>query len=172
MVRRTRILAGAVLAAALVVLSLIGHGAEPADGYVAQAAMADLFAIESARIAVERADSDGVREFARKAAEDHAEALRRLGEAAAASRPPIAVPDALDPARAELIARLRGAGADFDGLYLDLQMKASVAALALHRAYAKSGDAPALRTLADEATAVIQAHLEHLRMLAGATQPA
>lgn len=170
---RMRVLAGALAAAMLACLAALTPAAATTEGYVEQAALSDLLAIETARIAVERADSDGVREFARQALADRTETLRWLREATAAGQPPLAVPQALDPARAALVAQLRDvAGPDFDRRYLDIQIRTGAATVALHQAYAQGGPVAALRALAGESARVVQAHVEHLLMLAGAVQPA
>lgn len=172
MANRMRVLAGVVVAAVLAVLAFAAPAAATTAAYVEQAALADLLAIETARIAIERAESDAVKEFARQAVTDRAETLRRLREAAGAVQPPVPVPETLDPARAALVAQLRAAGPEFDRLFLDLQIRTGAATVALHRAYAEAGDTPALRAQADEAARLVQAHVEHLLMVAGTVQPA
>src|SRR5947209_7616289 len=59
-------------------------------------------------------------------------------------------------------------GADFDKAYLQAQVTAHQAALAIHTGYAQRGDREALRQAAGAAVPIVQMHLDRVRMLAGA----
>jgi putative membrane protein len=137
------------------------------DAYVGAAAAGDLFEIQSAALAQQRAQSQAVRDYAQTMIADHAETTRRLTAAAqSVAISPLA--PALLPMQARMMDRLRsaGSGAAFDRVYLDQQVQAHEAALALHSRYAADGDTPQLRTVAAAAVTVVQGHLDRVRQLA------
>lgn len=137
------------------------------DAYVGMAAAGDLFEIQSAQIALQRAEAPAVRDFAQMMVADHGNTTRQL--AAAAQRVAIGpLAPALLPAQARMLDRLRaaGSGAAFERVYLDQQVEAHRIALALHSNYAANGDTPELRTVAAAAVPVVQAHLDRVRQLA------
>jgi putative membrane protein len=138
------------------------------DAYVGMAAASDLFEIRSAELARQRAQSQAVRDWAQMIIADHNETTRRLASAArAVAISPLA--PALLPMQARMMDRLSaaGSGAAFERLYLDQQVQAHRAALALHSAYAENGDTPQLRAVAAAAVPVVRGHLERVRQLAG-----
>jgi putative membrane protein len=83
--------------------------------------------------------------------------------ATAAGTPPS---PSLMPMQAEMISQLQGEnGAGFDQLYLRQQVQAHEMALALHQNYARNGDTPTLRTVAQAAVPIVRQHLDRARSL-------
>ena len=133
--------------------------------YVQRAGAADLYEIQSSEIALRRARRPAVREMARMLIRDHRRTTAEVGQAARADRVPI-IPGRLEPAQRNMIRQLERAGPTmFDRLYVNQQVSAHSQALALHRGYARTGDARALRRVATGAVPVIQGHLAHARRL-------
>ena len=96
---------------------------------------------------------------------DHRRTTAEVTAAARADGVPVRAP-VLEPAQRNMIRQLeRARPAMFDRLYLNQQVGAHSQALALHRGYARSGDARALRRVANNAVPVIQGHLAHARRL-------
>jgi putative membrane protein len=138
------------------------------DAYVGMAAASDLFEIQSAQLAQQRAQSAAVRDFAQMMVADHTDTTRQLTAAAqSVGIGPLA--PALLPMQARMMDQLRaaGSGAAFERIYLDQQVQAHQMALALHSNYAQNGDTPQLRTVASAAVPIVQAHLDRVRQLAG-----
>jgi len=138
------------------------------DAYVGMAAAAYLFEVQSAELALQRAQAPAVRGFAQRIIADHGNSTRQLTAAAqAVGIWPLA--PALLPMQARMMDRLRaaGSGAAFERLYLDQQVQAHQMALAAHSRYAQDGDTPQLRAVASAAVPVVQAHLDRVRQLAG-----
>lgn len=138
------------------------------DAYVGMAAASDLFEIQSSQLALSRAQSPAVRDFAQMMVADHTNTTRQLTAAAqAAGMGPIA--PALLPMQARMMDQLRaaGSGAAFERVFLDQQVQAHQMALALHSNYGKNGDTPLLRAVALAAMPVVQAHLDRVRQMAG-----
>jgi putative membrane protein len=133
--------------------------------FVAMAGASDLYEIESSRLALQKARSKGVRDFARMMIDHHQMTTQKVTTAArsAGLNPP---PPALIPMQAQMLDQLRSAAAgDFDRTYLGQQRTAHEKALALHRNYAANGDTPALRSVANEAVPIVSGHLDRVRTL-------
>jgi putative membrane protein len=132
--------------------------------YVEMAAASDLFEIQSSQLAVTRAQSPAIRQFAQMLIEHHTMSTRQLTAAATAAGTPPS--PRLMPMHAEMISQLQGAnGAEFDRMYLRQQVPAHEMALALHSNYARNGDTPTLRTVAAAAVPIVRQHLERARSM-------
>ncbi len=134
--------------------------------YVAKASAADLYEIESSRIAVHRARRPAVREFAQMLVADHNRTTAQVTAAARADgiNPP---PPALEPAQRTMIRQLSRVGAQgFDRAYVNQQVIAHQQALSLHRNQARGGSGNDLRRVAAAAVPVIEGHLAQARRLA------
>jgi len=133
-------------------------------GYVTNAAIGDLYEIQSSQLALQRSQSQGVRAFAQQMIADHtmtSNQLRPLAQQAGVS-----VPSALDARRQEMMQNLQSASADdFDDRYIDQQTAAHQEALTLHRGYADRGDNAQLRTLAGQVAPRVEQHLQHIQQL-------
>ena len=145
------------------------RGAPPSRAaltYVAKAGAADLYEIESSRIALRRARRPAVREFAQMLIADHSRTTAQVAAAARADGidPP---PPMLEPAQRTMIRQLSRAGNQgFDQAYLNQQVTAHQQALSLHRNQARSGAGDDLRRVAAAAVPVIEGHLSQARRLA------
>ena len=130
--------------------------------YVAQAASIDLFAIRSSELALVRARSAGVRDFATRMIAAHQGTSAQLS--LARRRLNLLPPASMLPQQQAMYDELETAG-DFDAAYLRLQRAVHGAALALHGSYAANGTSPTLRLVAQNAAAVERSHLDMLRRL-------
>ncbi|WP_260600132.1 DUF4142 domain-containing protein [Sphingomonas endolithica] len=128
----------------------------------------DIFEISSSQIALQRSQSPDVRRYAVMLIQHHTLTTNQALAAAktAGMLPPTPV---LQPDERDQITRLIAVdAAGFDREYLSQQVPAHEAALALHQAYAQSGDTPQLRTVAQGAVPIVTGHLEEARKLLGA----
>ncbi|MDB5662408.1 MAG: hypothetical protein JWM38_744 [Sphingomonas bacterium] len=140
--------------------------ANTADAYVPNAAIGDMYEIESSRLAVEKSQSAGVKAFAQQMITDHTATTAKLKETLASANLAITPPTALDARRQGMIDNLKAASAaDFDKTYLDQQTAAHREAVTLHSGYAEDGENPALKQLAAATTPKIQHHLEMVQKL-------
>lgn len=138
----------------------------PAIVYVAKAGAADLYEIESSRLALRRARRPEVREFAQMLIADHTRTSAEVMAAARADglRP---APPMLEPSQRTMIRQLSRVGAGgFDRAYMNQQVVAHQQALTLHRNYARRGVGNDLRRVAGAAVPVIEGHLAQARRLA------
>lgn len=133
--------------------------------FVAKAGASDLYEIQSSQLALQKSRSEDVRRFAQMMIDHHTKTTQQV--AAAAKEAGMAPsPPKLEPAQAEMIAKLRSLSGDaFDRTYLTQQRTAHQQALALHSAYAERGDKPQLRKAASAATPIVQRHLTELESM-------
>jgi putative membrane protein len=140
-----------------------------AGDYARQAALGDMYEIQSSKLAETRATSPEVKKFARQMVTDHTGTTNALKAALASANVPATPPTSLDPRRADMLRQLQGAsGPAFDQMYVQQQMTAHEEALALHSSYAKGGDTPPLRTLASQTAQKVQSHIDMLRRMQAA----
>ena len=133
-----------------------------AADYVAAAASIDLYEIRSSELALTRASSPRLREFARMMLADHGGTSAQLS--LAGRRLNLVPPAVMRPAQQALFEELSATG-DFDAVYRRQQMAVHQQALALHRNFAARGESPTLRPVAANAAAVVDRHLRQLRAL-------
>lgn len=138
------------LAALLLVgtLALRAQPALPAQDFVNQTAIANMFGVESATLALQKTSSPAIKDFAHRLADDHATAtstLRRI----TAKRSDIALPDRPDGKHLDLLRDLADKqGADFDKAYVAAQRRSHQDAAALMERYASEGSDPELKSFA------------------------
>ncbi len=141
--------------------------AAPTDaaGYVAQAGAADLFEIESSKIALEKSQNKAVRDFGQMMIDQHQKSTADIK--AAAQKAGVTVqPPALMANQQQMLEEIKAADAgSFDSVYVRNQRMAHNAALALHQGYARNGDTPALKETASAVAKVVQEHIDHLASL-------
>ena len=146
-------------------------GANTVDAYVPNAAMADMYEIMGADIAIERSQNAEVKRLATMIKTDHTDASNKFKAILQGMSPPMTPPTGLDQRRQGLIDNLRSAGAaDFDKVYLDQQIAAHNEALTLHRGFSDNTDAAPLAAHARSVVPKIEAHLrtaEQLKASAG-----
>lgn len=139
-----------------------------AETYVQQAAMSDLFEIQSGRLALEQTASDQTRKFAQMMVDDHTKSSQNLKAAVGRVGANFVVPAALDAEHQGMLDRLASArDSSFDREYMNQQMTAHRKALALHQSYYASGDDAALREFAQKVIPVVQKHHDRLQSDAG-----
>lgn len=128
-------------------------------GYMAQAAASDLFEIESAQLALAKAQRPDVRAYAEMILRDHSLSAAHLADAAqrAGWSPPSGN---LEYGQQVMLNELEHAGLQTaDGLFVSQQIAAHKRAYELHRTYAQIGDSPELREFASVAAPTVEQHL-------------
>jgi putative membrane protein len=123
-----------------------------------------MFEIRSSELALQKSQTDAVKEFAQMMITDHTAASKNL--MAAAKQDGVAVPAEMADKHAAQVKALESAepGA-FDAAYLDAQLAGHKEALALMTGFAKDGEAAALKAHAQKTAPVVQTHLEHVEQL-------
>jgi len=140
--------------------------ASTAQGFLARAALSDMYEIAASQLVLERTQNADVRRYAQMMVQDH---TRTSNEAQAAARTEsiaFTAPTALDARRQGLVQQLRGEdGADLDERYIEQQVAAHEEALALMREYASGGDNAALKAWATRTAPMIENHLQMARAM-------
>jgi putative membrane protein len=147
---------GAAMAGAPTMLS------EASRHYAMMTASANMLEVEKSRVALQRANSPVVRQFAQMMIDDHGRMLREA-EPVMRSLGIDPMQLGMAPQHRALLQRVQNApAADFDRVYHEVQVNAHQESLMLQRGYAANGDNPQLRALAMQAVPVIERHLAHL----------
>jgi putative membrane protein len=135
--------------------------------YLREAAIADMFGVESGKLALDKASREEVRQFARLTIDQRSAGLRKLRDMTSSAQLESQMPKTVDKVHESKLEELRSVqGAEFDRTYLDMQVKAHETALTLHSAYARATQDGPLKSYADETAALIERHLTELRSLA------
>ncbi|WEX09574.1 DUF4142 domain-containing protein [Chelativorans sp. AA-79] len=132
--------------------------------FATMAAHSNMFEIESSRIALDKAQSDEVRQFAQRMVDDHTMAAEEM-KAAAEADGVNDVPQTLDAAHQQQITELENASADqFDSQYVQMQVAAHQQAVALFSSYAEQEGA--LADFAEKTLPTLQEHLDRIQEIA------
>lgn len=130
--------------------------------YVMTAGASDLYERESSKLVLQTTANPALRDFANMMIKMHTDSTNQVKAAAARSRVP-AAPPMLTPNQAEMIAQLRAEqGPARDAAYIAQQRQAHGGALAVQKAYAQGGTAPALRDAAAGIVPVVESHIAML----------
>ena len=140
----------------------VTNAAMPTDstGFANTVAASDLYEIESAKLAADKASNADVKSLAQHIRTDHEKSSAELKSAAGTAN--ISVAPKLDAEKQGMLDQLKTAarGADFDKLYVEQQKTAHQKALDLLRGYSSRGDNEALKAFATTASGVVQSHLD------------
>jgi putative membrane protein len=129
-------------------------------GYVAAASSIELYEIQSAELALQRASTKRIRDFASAALEAHRGASMQLS---LAGRRLNLLPSATLSSRHQAMMDQLRSAPDFDSLYRRQQVAVNQDGLALHRNYARRGTSPTLRPVAASLVPVFERDLRLLR---------
>lgn len=136
-------------------------GISPAtEDFVKQAAMSDMFEIQSSQLAQERGNA-AEKSFAATMIKDHEKTSSDLKSMVSAGELKMALPTALDSSHQSKIDKLKSLkGADFSSRYESDQVSGHKDAVSLFERYAKGGDHPKLKEWADKMLPTLRHHLE------------
>src|SRR5262245_18002642 len=142
--------------------------AAKADTFVTTAASANIFEIESSKLALERGQSAAIKDYANRMVSDHGQAATKMKQALSEAKMQLP-PEKLSPKDQKVFDALTGAHpATFDKAYIEAQYNAHVEAVKLFSAYAKNGDNQRLKSLATELLPTLQSHLDQITKLRSA----
>jgi putative membrane protein len=134
--------------------------------YVEKAADADLFEIESSKLALQKSTTSDVRSFAQMMIKDHTASTEKL-KATLKKEKMDAPPATLDPQHQAQLDRLKAeASTGFDNAYIKAQLQGHQDALSLHQDYAANGADKGLKAFAAKTEKIVQMHLDHVEALA------
>jgi putative membrane protein len=133
--------------------------------FMTEAAVGGMAEVEMARVAVERASSEAVRDYARKMIEDHTRANEELMQLASSKG--VQLPTAPDAKHQSMLTRLRGlSGAEFDREYVrQAGVKSHEKMLKLVQDHSRKGRDADSRAFATKMVPAVQMHLDMARQL-------
>lgn len=138
--------------------SALGVAPDTTD-FVTEAAIGNMFEIQSSKLAEERNVGDATKQFAEKMITDHTKVSNAMSPLAKNAN--IAIPTALDSAHQKMLDQLTAAkGDDFVKQYHDDQVTAHKEAGSLFERYSKGGKDEQLKSFAAKTLPVIQDHLK------------
>ncbi|MBP2232637.1 putative membrane protein [Azospirillum agricola] len=130
--------------------------------FLEKAAVSDQFEIQAGRLAADKAQNADVKAFGQRMAEDHgktAEAMKALAQRKAATLP--TQPDAEHRQKLDRLKSLSGAA--FDSAYVQGQIEAHRAAVALFDRQIEQGQDVDLKRFAQQTLPTLQEHLNHIQ---------
>lgn len=132
-------------------------GSHDTGAFVSNAAQSDMYEIQAAKIAEQKAKDPEVKTFAKRMVTDHTKLSNEMKPLITkAGQTP---PTDLDQRRKGFLDNLKAAPAnDFDKTYIDQQVSAHDEALTLMQGYAKDGSDAGLKAAAAKAVPTIQEH--------------
>ena len=139
--------------------SLVGTSPSTAD-FVKEAAISDMFEIQSSQLAAERSD-DATKTYAKQMIADHEKTSTEMKGMVQGGKVQASLPTALDSTHQSKLDTLKGLqGKDFTKQYHDDQVKAHKDAVDLFQRYAKGGDNPDLKAWAGKTQPALEHHLK------------
>jgi putative membrane protein len=129
------------------------------QGFVDTAAASDMYEIEAARIAQEKAQGDQVKQFAQMMIDDHTTSSQNL-QSAAGQVSGVTVAPRMTAMHQQMLTELRNTGTEaFDGVYKRQQIEAHQQTLNALQNYAQSGTEAPLKSFAASTAPVVEMHL-------------
>ncbi|WP_312490926.1 DUF4142 domain-containing protein [Sphingomonas sp.] len=140
--------------------------ASASQSFVNAAAASDAFEIETSKLALTNGASASVKSFARKMIEAHTASTAKLKATTAGLSPALTPDPTLNAEQQQKLDRLKALnGNAFDQAYITEQTAAHQQTLDTLKAYAASGDVPALKSFANEMIPTVTAHLNMAKSL-------
>jgi putative membrane protein len=137
--------------------------------FVAKAALDGETEVKLARLATQRAASEGVKQFAQRMIQDHGKANAELK--ALAREKGFALPQRMTAEQQAMVTQLtRLSGAAFDQAYIKQMVADHERAVALFEKEANEGSNPDLKAWAARTLPTLREHLQMVRSLASASQ--
>ena len=126
--------------------------------FLKDAAIGGMIEVELGKIAVQKASSDAVKQFAQKMVDDHTKANEALKQVA--SRANINVPDALDSKHQSRVDKLsKLSGTEFDRAYIKDQLKDHQQDVKEFQNEAENGNQEEVKNFASKTLPTLQEHL-------------
>ena len=139
--------------------ALVGTSPSTTD-FVTQAAISDMFEIQSSKLAAERSD-DATKTYAKQMITDHEKTSSEMKGMVQGGKVQAALPTALDSTHQSKLDTLKGLqGKDFTKQYHSDQVKAHKDAVDLFQRYAKGGDNRDLKAWAAKTQPALEHHLK------------
>lgn len=140
--------------------------ASAAQAFANAAAASDAFEIATSQAALSKSTSASVKTYAQKMIDAHTASTAKLKTAAAEATPALTPDPTLNPEQQQKLDQLKALnGTAFDQAYIAEQATGHQQTLDTLKAYAATGDTPALKTFATNLVPVVTAHLNMVKGL-------
>jgi putative membrane protein len=140
--------------------SLIGKSPSTQD-FVTEAAISDMFEIQSSQLAVDKASDQATKDFANQMITDHGKTSSEMKSMVDAGTVKANLPTALDGSHQSMLDKLKSLnGDDFTKQYDSDQVSGHKDAVDLFKRYANGGDNPTLKSWAATTLPTLQHHLD------------
>ncbi len=142
------------------------NGTESTEAFITGLTLSDLYQVEAGKIAQQKGQSQGVKDYAKWVVDDHTLITNQMKHIFAATKTKI--PTELGARGKRMIADLHAATPEtFDKVYLAQQQTTQAAELTLLSAYAEGGESSDIKPAAAKAVPKIKAHLTKVHELQG-----
>jgi putative membrane protein len=130
--------------------------------FVREAAMSDMFEIQSSQLAAQKSDDPAAKTFAQKMITDHTKTTSEMKSMMSSGKlKGVEPPTGMAPSQQSMLDKLKGMnGRDFTKQYYDDQVTAHKDAVSLFERYAKGGDNDELKAWANKTLPTLQDHLK------------
>jgi len=140
--------------------------ASAAQSFANAAAASDIFEIETSQAALSKSTSASVKAYAQKMIDAHTASTAKLKVAAAGVTPALTPDPTLNPEQQQKLDQLKALnGTAFDQAYIAEQATGHQQTLDTLKAYAATGDTPALKMFATNLIPIVTAHLNMVKGL-------
>lgn len=134
--------------------------------FVHKASIANMFEIESSKVALNKSKDSKVKEFAQQMVDDHTKAGDKLKETLKSSKVDAKPENSLDDKHEKMLEQLKSAkDTSFDSQYINMQRDAHKEAVDLFGSYSKEGDDNSLKDFAAQTLPTLKEHLSHVKNL-------
>lgn len=143
-----------------------GTGSSDAASFVKQAAIGDMFEVESGKLAATKTANANVKQFAQDMVDAHTKTTEQVKSISDNEGIAAELPKEMDRKHAQMLSELKAlSGARFDRKYIELQIAAHKDAAKLFDSYATKGKNAAFQQFAADTAPVIKTHLDHAQAL-------
>jgi putative membrane protein len=137
--------------------SLVGASPNTQD-FVTEAAISDMFEIQSSKLAQEKKDTKA-NDFANKMIADHTTTSDTIKSMVQGGKVKADIPGSLDSKHQSMLDKLKGLnGDDFEKQYRSDQISGHKDTVDLYKRYAKGGDNPDLKAFAEKTLPIVEHH--------------
>lgn len=152
---------------ALALLATPVFAATSSASFVKTASVANMFEIESSRVALEKSQDQNIKNFAQEMINDHSKTGDNLKATLQSANIDAQPSTTLDTAHQKKLNDLKNAtGADFDRKYVQMQEDAHKEAVTLFQGYAQNGDNVDLKQFASDTLPTLEQHKSQIDSLA------
>jgi putative membrane protein len=129
------------------------------EDFVKEAAVSDMFEIESSKLAQQKAQNADIKSFAGQMVTDHGKTTADLKGMVSGGKVKATLPTDMDKSHQSKLDKLKGLnGADFDKQYVSDQQSGHKDAVSLFQRYSKGGDNAELKAWAGKTLPTLEHH--------------